>query len=228
MTAFNAPMPLAGLSNAIPVLGPIGIGIATLGTTWIQVLPADAGRRGVLFYNPGANNLRVTPVNLAVQGNAGAFLIYPGEWLEFYADDLSVNVNSAWMAWVDTGTNQPISILNFTSTNTSVPAPQPQSQMSYGVPVQSPLTYGTTLTNASVPIIAANPQRRTVVFHNPGTVNVAVTPANLVAVIGAGGIILLPGQTKQIPAKGLIKVNCGWNGIAAVAGSQPFTVAELL
>lgn len=224
----NSLQPLASLVNSTPILGPIGIGVSTLGTVWQQVLPADSNRRGLIFYNPGTNNLRVAPVNLAAQANAGAFLIYPGEMFELFAADEIANINSAWMAWVDTGSNQPLSILNFTGTNASVAAPQPMANLNYGVPIQSPLTYGSTLGAASASVIAANPVRRGILFHNPGTVNIAVTPANLVAVIGAGGITILPGQTKEIRARGLIRVNCGWNGIAASAGSNPLTVAELL
>ena len=224
----NGPLPLANLTNDTPVLGPIGIGISTLGIVWQQVLPADLNRRGIVFYNPGANNLRVCPANLSVQNVAGAFLIYPGEQLEIFAEDEIANVNSAWMAWVDAGANQPISILDFTGTNASVPPPNPLARLNVGVAIQSPLTYGIMVGAVSILAIAANAVRRGVMFHNPGTVSCAVTPANLAAVIGAGGITVLPGQTKQIRARGLIRVNCGWNVISASGSGNPFTALELL
>lgn len=135
-------LPLAGLVNQTPILGPIGVGIGTLGSVWVQVLPADPARKGITFYNPGLNNLRVSPSNLASQNNAGAFLIYPGEMFDLFSEDELVNVNSAWMAWTDSGSNQPISILNYTGTNASVPAPNALANLNYGVPIVSPLTYG--------------------------------------------------------------------------------------
>ena len=46
--------PLANLVNQTPILGPIGVGIGTLGSVWVQVLPSDAARKGITFYNPGA------------------------------------------------------------------------------------------------------------------------------------------------------------------------------
>lgn len=228
-----AVLPLADLAHDIPVLGPIGVGIGTLGTTWAQVLAADSQRRGVVFHNPGANNLRVAPANLSVQPSSGqgAILIYPDEEFELYADDEHMNCNQAWMAWVDTGSNQPISILNFTGNNPAVTnPPMPLAQLNQGSGITSPLGTGVLLGTASATAIGANPQRRGITFHNPGTINLAVCPANLAAVVGAGGIILLPGQTKTFMArpKSRIRVNCGWNAIAASSSNNPLTVLEHL
>jgi hypothetical protein len=219
---------LAFLSHDVPTLGPIGVGNATLGTVWQQVLAADAVRRGVWFHNPGTNILRVAPANLAAQNNAGALLIYPQTDQSIFATDPLMNVNCAWMAWVDVGSNQPISILNFTGANLSVPSPQPLAQLNVDVPITSPLTYGVALATTSISVIGANRVRRGIIFHNPGTVNLFVCPANLVAANGAGSFTLLPGQTRQFLASGGIRVNCGWNGIAASSSGNPLTVMEIL
>lgn len=224
---------LADLAHDIPVLGPIGVGIATLGTVWQQVLPSDSQRRGVVFHNPGAQNLRVAPANLANQPSAGqgAILIFPGEEFTLYADDEHMNVNQAWMAWVDSGSNQPASILNFTGTNPAVTIPpMPLAQLNQGSVIASPLGTGVLLGTASAAAIGPNPQRRGITFHNPGSVDVAVCPANLAALIGAGGITILPGETKTFMARftSRIRVNCGWNAIAASGSNNPLTVLEHL
>lgn len=224
--------PLASLVYDVPVLGPIGVGVATLGTVWQQVLDFDANRRGVIFHNPGSNNLYVAPRNLSAQppSGAGALLIYPQEEAVILAENEHDNVNTAWMAWVDQGVNQPISILNFTGTNQSVPAPQPLASLRQGSSIASPVASGILVGAASAPVIGANPVRRGITFHNPGTVILALCPDNLTAVVGAGSIILLPGQTKTFMTKpkSRIRVNCGWNAIAAQAGSNPLTVLEHL
>lgn len=228
MSAF----PLADLVHDIPVLGPIGIGIATLGIVWSPVLAADNQRRGVVFHNPGANNLRVAPANLGSQPAAGngALLIYPQEEAIILAEDEHQNVNTAWMAWVDTGSNQPISILNFTGTNQSVPPPMPLASLNQGSGISSPVASGPLLGTASALAIGANPQRRGITFHNPGSIPLAVSPGNLVAVYGAGGIIILPGQTKTFMAKpkSRIRVNCSWNAIAQSGAGNPLTILEHL
>ena len=224
-------LPLADLAYDIPVLGPIGVGIGTLGTTWQQVLAADIGRRGVIFHNSGGNNLRVAPANILVQPahGEGALLIYPQEDAIVLAEDEHENVNCAWMAWVDSGSNQPVSILNFTSASIGTP-PQPLASLSQGSSISSPLGIGILLGAASAPVIGANPVRRGITFHNPGSVNVAVCPSNLSASIGAGSIIIVPGGTKTFMAKpkSRIRVNCGWNGAAASGSNNPLTVLEHL
>lgn len=225
--------PLASLVYDVPVLGPIGVGFATMGAVWSQVLGFDATRRGVIFANPGTlHDLLVAPANLASQpaSGAGALRVFPQSEQVILAEDEHDNVNCAWMAWSDGGTNQPISILNFTGTNNSVPAPQPLASLRQGSSIASPLGSGVLLGNASATVIGPNPVRRGISFHNPGTVLLALCPANLVAANGAGSIILLPGATKTFLAKpkSRIRVNCGWNGIAATGSNNPLTVLEFL
>lgn len=224
-------LPLADLVHDIPVLGPIALGNGTLNQTWKQVLGADTGRRGVIFHNPGSNNLRVAPANLGSQPahGEGALLIYPQEEVILFADGEHENVNAAWMAWTDTGSNQPISILNFTDTFSGNP-PQPLASLSQGSGIESPKASGVLLGTASAAAIGANAQRRGITLHNPGTVNLGVCPSNLSAVIGAGSLILLPGATKTIMAKprSRIRINCGWNAIAASSSNNPLTIFEHL
>lgn len=223
---------LAELTHDVPVLGPIGIGLATLGTVWTQVLAADAMRRGVVFHNPGANNLFVAPANLSVQPASaqGALLIYPGEVAEVMAEDAHQNVNCAWMGWVASGVSQPISILNFTGANAAAAAPMPLASLNQGTTITSPNASGVLVGGASIAAIGANAQRRGITFHNPGTVALAVCPANLAALFGAGGITLLPGQSRTFMARpaSRIRVNCGWNAIAQSGSNNPLSVLEHL
>lgn len=223
--------PLADLAHDIPVLGPIGVAVATLGTTWSQVLAADIQRRGVLFHNPGSGNVRLAPATLGAQpGNGqGAVLLYPQSEFAILPGDENQNINCAWMAWVDLGSNQPLSILNFSNANPAVTtAPMPLAALNQGTDIASPVATGVPVTTASIAAVGANAQRRGISFHNPGTVALAVCPANLAAVFGAGGIIVLPGATKTIiaNARSRIRVNCGWNAIAQSGSNNPLTVLE--
>lgn len=226
-----AAMPLADLAHDIPVLGPIGVAIASITTVWAQVLARDVTRRGVIFHNPGSVDVLVAPANLGSQPatDAGALRIYAQSDLELFAEDEHQNINSPWMAWVDGGSGI-LSILNFTGTNASQPAPMPLASLNQGSSILSPLGSGVLLGTASAAAIGANPQRRGITFHNPKTVTLAVCPANLVAVIGAGSIILLPGQTRTFMAKpkSRIRVNCGWNAIAQISSNNPLTILEHL
>ena len=73
----------------------------------------------------------------------------------------------------------------------------------------------------------ADRNRSGIQFHNPGTVTLAFCPGNLDAVIGAGSIILLPGQTKTIYGNDNVKINCAFNGIAESGNNNPITVLGL-
>jgi len=222
------PSPLADMVYDIPVLGPIGVAFNTLTATWIQVLPADPVRRGVIFANPSLTaTLRVAPATLAAQNNAGALLIYPqSEYAVWGEPDNLVRMNSAWMAWSDGAGPNPISILNFTDNNPAQAAQLPLIRQGYEVPITSPLATGVSLTTNSVQVIAANPMRRGIKFQNPSDVVIYVCPANLTAIAGAGSIPILPGAEKTIIARGRIRVNCGWKAIAASGSGKPLTIFE--
>lgn len=224
-------MPLADLAHDIPVLGPIGVAVSGLTSVWQQVLASDVTRRGVVFHNPGSVDVLVAPANLASQpsSDAGALRIYAQSDLELFTEDEHQNLNTAWMGWVDTGSGI-LSILNFSGTNASVPAPMPLASLNQGSSIASPLGSGVLLATGSAAAIGANPQRRGITFHNPGTVELAVCPANLAAAIGAGSFILLPGQTRTYLAKpkSRVRVNCGWNAIAQSGSNNPLTILEHL
>ena len=70
--------------------------------------------------------------------------------------------------------------------------------------------------------------RRGIIFTNPGTANKFVCPANLAAVHGAGSWTILPGETKQIIARGKVRVNCAWNGLTTSNGDPDLTILEML
>lgn len=223
--------PLADLSYDVPTLGPIGAAVPGIGTVWQQVLGFDATRRGVIFSNPGAVDVLVAPANFISQpvGDVGALRIYAQSDLEVLAEDEHTNINAPWMAWTDAGSGV-LSILNFSGTNSTVPVPMPLASLNQGSSIQSPKGYGVSLGTASASVIGSNAQRRGISFHNPGSVVVAVCPSNIPAVVGAGGIVLLPGATKTFMArpKSRLRVNCGWNGIAQSGPSNPLSILEFL
>lgn len=224
--ASNDTLPKAQLVFGVPVIGPQGVA-ATLTTTAQQVLAFDAVRRGVIFANPGTETVYLAPVNLAGQPVAGAVQIYPQEQWELFADP-PVSVNTAWKAWVAVGPTAPLTILNFTDINAvggNANGPLPQSTLNMEVPIVSPLASGVTVSAASVTAIGSNIVRRGISFFNGSDAVMGVAPSNLAASIGAGSLIVLPGQTRQVFAKGNLKVNCGWNAFAQ-GSNKPLTVLE--
>lgn len=105
-----------------------------------------------------------------------------------------------------------------------------------------PFTYPQTIGTSSVAILAANPARKKLIFHNPNdTAKIAVCPigpnrtaqssqALIVAVInGAGCLTLLPYQSQEISgstASGPQQaMGSAWVGIASAGGSA-ITVLE--
>lgn len=218
----------ARLSGDVPVLGPIGVGYATLGTTSAEVIGADAVRHGLIFHNPGSVIFRVTPANLTPVAGVGGIPVYPQSELPILGEELT-DVNCAWNAVADSGANNPVTIFNFTDNYQGVPAPEPLARLNVGVPISSPLGIQiSALTTASLSVIGANPVRRGILFSNPSDVPVAVCPANLTALFGAGSMIVLPGGEKRIMAKGRLRVNCGWKAIAESGAGKSLTILEFL
>lgn len=223
-------LPLSFMAGDVPVLGPIGIAIDDLGTTSQQVLAGDPVRRGLVFHNPGAVSIRLAPANLTPVAGAGGILLYgQSDLILLEGDDNMFNLNCAWKAVADSGADNPLTIFNFTDNNQSVPAPNAVSRLNVNVPITSPNGIAiAALATASQQVIGANPNRRGILFQNPGSEIVAVCPANLDASISAGSWIILPGQERRILAKGRVRVNCAWNAIAAAGIANKLTILEFL
>jgi hypothetical protein len=213
----------------LSILGPYSIAIATLNNAGAQVLGVDNARSGVIFHNPGSANKRVLPVGTSLAAGSGGILIYPqSDFILLQQENSQWNINCAWQAVTDDNTDGSLTILNFTPNTPNAPEVQPTMRVQQQIPVASPLAFPTiTLGTGSIPILGADPNRNGVIFNNPGTVIAAVCPANLAAAIGAGSIILLPGQTKEIIGNDRVKVNCGWNGIAQSGNNNALTALGL-
>ena len=224
-----SPLPSFRSWSDFPILGPYGIAITTLTTVSQQVLAADNARNGVIFHNPGVQNKRVMPAGSALAGGSGGILIEPQtEYVLMKDQDSQFNINCAWIAVTDGGTAGSLTILDFTPNTPGAPMVQQSMRSLQDVPVASPVGFPTiNLGLASVLILAADPNRRGVQFHNPGTVNVGVCPSNLAASIGPGSIIVLPGDTKTFMGNDRVKINCAWCGASASAGPNALTALGL-
>lgn len=213
----------------LPILGPYAVAVTTLTTVAATVLAADPTRAGVIFHNPGAQNKRVLPVGGTLIGGAGGILIYPQSEFTLLQDELEqYNVNCAWQAVTDNNADGALTILDFTPATPGAPEVLPTTRKQQQIPVTSPIASTTaTLGVGSTRILSADPNRHGVQFHNPGTVTIAVCPDNVAASIGAGSIILLPGQTKTIIGNDHVRVNAGWLAAAASGAANALTALSL-
>ncbi len=94
-----------------------------------------------------------------------------------------------------------------------------------------PVSWGTTVSTVSGPVLPANPSRQSLIFVNPSTgVNIAICPvalnsgvngvytgfaASTAVINGAGSITMAPGDKFIIDT---LNCTCAWNGIASGAG----------
>lgn len=212
-----------------PILGPYGIAVTALTTIGRQVLAADNGRTGVFFHNPGTANKRVMPIGSVLVGGVGGILIYPqSDYVLLKSEDSEFNINCAWQAVTDDNADGILTIFDFTPNTPGAPMVQQSMRKSQQIPVSSPVGFPTgNLGLGSTLILAADPNRIGVQFHNPSTVIEAVCPSNLSASIGAGSVIILPGDTKTIIGNDRVKVNCGFNGASGGAGPNAITALGL-
>jgi hypothetical protein len=216
---------------SLSLLGPTGIAISNLTTVAEQVLGSDQTRAGVIFHNPGSTYpKRVLPAGTtaadlaaaiaALVGGSGGILIEPQSELILLQDETDqYNVNCAWVGVTDNNADAALSIFNFTPSGQ--PIRPPTMRYSQQIPVTSPLATSISgIGTGSQALLGFDANRTGVKFHNPGTITDAVCPANLGALIGAGSMIVLPGDTKTIMGNDQIKVTCGWNVAAASPGGQ--------
>lgn len=226
------PHPLFASSRVtytLPILGPYSVAITTLTTASSQVLDADNGRTGIIFSNPGSKNKRVMPTGSTLNGGSGGVLIYPQtEFVLIQGENTQYNTNSAWIAVTDDNADPSLTILNFTSNTPGAPIVQPRMRIEQNIPVVSPVGFPTiNLGTGSQTILAADPNRTGVIFANPGTVAVGVCPSNLAASIGAGSVVILPGDSKRIIGNDYVRINCAWNGCAQSGSNNALTVLGL-
>lgn len=103
---------------AVQSTSPIGSTVI-VGTSSIQVAAADTGRRGIIFANPGAVTLWLSAGNLAAVAGQGIPLL-PGALMRFIGDGRLINYNSAWNAIAGSGSANPLTVIDLTS---SIPSP---------------------------------------------------------------------------------------------------------
>lgn len=212
----------------LPILGPYAIALAALTTVAQTAVAADVTRAGIIFHNPGTVNKRVMPSDSALAGGSGGILIYPQEeFVLLRQPDMPYNVNCAWNAVTDNIADGSLTVLNFTPLTPGAPEVSPTTRMAMQIQVTSPTSTQVLLGTASQPVLPADANRMGVEFHNPGTVTLALCPSNLAAIVGAGSIVLLPGQTKRIIGNSRVKINCAWNGIAAQGNNNAVTALGL-
>ncbi len=228
--------PRAYLAHDIPVLGPVGVAVTGISNVAVAAIAADSLRHGILFFNPNpATVLRVAPANVTLVSGSGGIAIEPLSYFELY-DSLGgnfgndaglVRINAAWNVVADTAGAFGLTVWNFSDANPAVAnPPNAVAYLNTDIDIVSPNGWQTSaLTTASSVFLNPNQNRRGILFHNPGTQNKAVCPANLAASQGAGSIIIVPKAQKEIRACGKVRINCGFN--AATANNADGTLTAL-
>lgn len=91
----------------------------------------------------------------------------------------------------------------------------------YSIPIS-------TLTTVSSQVLAADPARAGVFFHNPGTVMKRILPAGSTLVGGSGGILLPPQADYQIirDDNSQFNVNCAWIAVTDDNSDTALTVLD--
>lgn len=213
----------------LPILGPYSVAVTDLTTVSQEVIAADIGRTGIYFFNPGTANKRIMPAGNTLAGGSGGILIEPqSEFVLLQGENTQYNINCAWIAVTDDADDGALTILDFTPNTPDAPEVQPTIRQLQKVPVDSPVAFPlTNLTTGSQLILEADPNRHGVMFSNPGAVICGVCPDNAAAAIGAGSILVLPGETKSIIGNDRVRVNCGWNAIASSGANNALTALGL-
>jgi hypothetical protein len=108
-TTFTAPTIQQNYS--VPNISPIGYTVL-LGTASTSAIGSRIARRGISFHNPNlTTNIYVCPSNQTAVIGQGT-LILAGATVTFFATDL-VNVTAGWAAVAASGSNVPLSILEY-------------------------------------------------------------------------------------------------------------------
>jgi hypothetical protein len=105
----------------------------------------------------------------------------------------------------------------------------PTIQQNYQVQSTSPNGFTVLLGTVSLQAIAANLNRRGIMFLNPSAVTIYVCPGNQAAVIGQGIPILPGGGPVSFIGDGVnVFFNCAWNAISASGSGNPLTILEIV
>lgn len=114
MASANGVLPRIQQNVQVAIISPVGIAVNNLGTSSLSVIGANANRRAITFSNPGGVNVYICPDNL-VANNAtlgGMFVLFPGGEKTIIAEG-NINVNCGWNAIAASGSNNPLTILEY-------------------------------------------------------------------------------------------------------------------
>jgi hypothetical protein len=106
----NGPQPTIQQNMNVQITSPNGT-LALLGTSSIPVIGANAARRGIIFINPSpTRTITVVPANQTAVSGQGVVILPQGQ-VSFIGDGKLINYNSGWNGISDSGSNNPLEIL---------------------------------------------------------------------------------------------------------------------
>jgi|SRR5882672_366036 len=111
MVAFNAPLPVAQLRLDVPITSPVGSLVLVGNSGQTTAIGPNQNRRGIIFINPGTIRITLVPANQTAVAGQGV-IVLPNAQVAFYNNpDSNVQFNCGWNAIADTGSNNPLQIL---------------------------------------------------------------------------------------------------------------------
>lgn len=110
MSSVNGVMPTIQQNNAVQIASPQGSTVL-LATGSLQIIGANAARRGLRFFNPSDVIIYICPANINAVIGQGIPIVPGGGPVDMIGDGKLINYNSAWNGIAASGSNKPLTVL---------------------------------------------------------------------------------------------------------------------
>lgn len=110
MSNANGVLPTIQQNLSVQIASPQG-STALLTTASVQVIGANAARRGLLFFNPSDVIIYICPANQTAVIGQGIPIVPGGGPVQMIGDGKLINYNSAWNGIAASGADKSLTIL---------------------------------------------------------------------------------------------------------------------
>jgi hypothetical protein len=111
MAGYNGIQPRINQNLSVQIASPLGTNVLVSGAS-ISAIGSNDVRRGIIFINPNLSGpiIRVCPANQTAVIGQGVPVL-PGGQISFIGDGELINYNCGWNTIADSGSNNPLQIL---------------------------------------------------------------------------------------------------------------------